>query len=105
MVAFTKSTSGRKAKHYVDPRTGKQVYGLGHDAKSGRWRVIGTNKFFRPDDPDKAIQKFRELTGEKPSREWLKRFNLHDNISTPMGQVYNRLAIADYSGEDPWLEL
>ena len=57
MIA-TKPKVGRKAKHYVDPKTGKQIFGLGRDAKSGRWRLIGTNKFFREDDPAKAIARF-----------------------------------------------
>jgi integrase len=66
MIA-TKPKAGRKRKHYVDPETGKQVYGLGHDAKSGRWRVIGTNKFFREPDPAKAIERFRKMTNPQPT--------------------------------------
>jgi hypothetical protein len=52
---------GRKAKHYV-AADGSQVYGLARDAKSGRWRIIGTSKFFTEPDEQRAIEKFRKLT-------------------------------------------
>lgn len=104
VVAIAKSKVGRKAKHFR-AADGREIHGLGYHAKSKRWRIIATNRFFRAPNEKAAIEKFHELTGAKPTRAWLKRFGLQDNISTPMGQVYHRLAIADYNNEDPWLEL
>lgn len=89
MLTAKKSKRGRKTKHYVHPETGKQIYGLGHDAKSGRWRIIGSNKFFREADPAKAIERFRRMTSHQPTvREQIARgAYLPEHVSTFVGKM------------------
>jgi hypothetical protein len=57
---------GRKAKHHVTA-DGTQIKGLGYDKKSQRWRIIGTNRFFRAPNEDAAIEQYRQLTSGGPA--------------------------------------
>ena len=100
--------AGRKAKHYI-AADGTQIKGLARDAKSGRWRIIGTGKFFRETDEAKAIDRFYELT-QHPNRDPIQTLlaagiDMRHHIGTPMGQLLHRLAVADSNKRDVWAEL
>lgn len=62
---------GRKAKYFRDPKTGNEVVGLTR-RKDGRWRLFGTHKTFREDDPQKAIDRFHQL--KDPYRKLRKKY-------------------------------
>jgi integrase len=98
MTIAPKPKRGRKAKHYVDPETGKQIFGLGHDERSGRWRIIGTNTFFREPDPKKAVQRFYLMTRkEPPLREQVTHgVYLPDHVGTLLGKILAAVAQRDY---------
>lgn len=56
--------TGRKQKHFEDPKTGLPVVGLSR-MPDGRWRLIGSQIRFTEPDEQKAIAHFRKLKGEK----------------------------------------
>src|SRR5688572_21768237 len=76
MTAATKQKVGRKQKHFEDPATGLPVVGLTR-RPDGRWRIIGTHQTFREPDVAKAIEKFRELTGDGDAK-YLARHNARE---------------------------
>src|SRR5579862_1917350 len=55
---------GRKQHHHIDSRTGKPIVGLSRMSDGKRWRIIGTQERFTEPDEQKAIEKFRRLTGK-----------------------------------------
>ena len=60
-----KAKTGRKQKHFPDPKTGLPVIGLSRRPSDGRWRIIGTQITFTEPDPQKAIEQYRKLSGER----------------------------------------
>ena len=87
------SKVGRKAKYFRDPKTGLEVVGLTR-RPDGRWRLFGTHKTFREDDPVKAIQHFHKLKGKRN----LEGLGLSDEeikwLTTPAAKIIGNNAVS-----------
>src|SRR5438552_338374 len=61
---------GRKPAPYVTSQ-GEVIPGLRHRKHDGRW-ILSDGRTFTESDEQKAIERFRELTGDHEA-QWLKR--------------------------------
>src|SRR5260221_1823392 len=79
MTVTTKKKRGRKLKPHV-AADGTTINGLARRPSDGRWRIIATGYTFTEPEEEKAIDRFRELTGGMTDR-MRERMESNDQIT------------------------
>jgi integrase len=88
----TAKKRGRKPSHY---RTADdtQIKGLSRRPSDGRWRIIATGETFVEPDEDKAIERFRRMTGQKRTPTSAEKYaaGVHVEAARYAGTVLGRI--------------
>ena len=75
-----KTKRGRKAKPYFF--NGEYINGLRQRPSDGRWELSDGRTFVEP-NPARAVDRFRQMTGAKPTIEQLKRLGFRWDATDP----------------------